>query len=161
MHCFGRTGGPGIVESGNGLADRMDTSESSRTIGPLYQPHDYLTSFSFTACERIHTHMSACDVAIPLIDNRCYLSITVPPNDPHTRTASWHESWEAAILVNAKWIRAGREGLFAVISAGMSGTILGFESSLMIGLESEHRWLGIQMGDLQESNNLTLPLAIV
>lgn len=134
MHCFGRTGGPGIVESGNGLADRMDASESSRTFGPLNQPHDYLTTFTLTVCERIHTHMSVCDVMIHLIDNRCYLSITVPPNDPHTRTASWHESWEAAILVNAICIRAGREGLFAVNSA-----------------ESEHRWLGIEMGDLQKS----------
>ena len=46
VRCFGHTGGEGIVQSCNGLADRMDTSESSKIFGPSNTPHDNLTPYT-------------------------------------------------------------------------------------------------------------------
>ncbi len=49
VQCYGTTGGPGIVESCSGLADRMDASESFKFFGPSGQPHDYATPYILTA----------------------------------------------------------------------------------------------------------------
>lgn len=54
VHCSGSTGGPGIVESCNGLADRMDASESLRSFGPHNTPHDYLTPYTLTAGKSLY-----------------------------------------------------------------------------------------------------------
>lgn len=54
------------------------------------------------------------------IDNRCYLKVTSYPNNLYTRTASWHDIWEAAIIVNAMCIRSGKNGTFKVHLAGES-----------------------------------------
>lgn len=49
MRCFGSIGRSGIKESCNGLADRMEASESSKRFGPQGQPHDYVTPHTLTA----------------------------------------------------------------------------------------------------------------
>lgn len=127
VHCSGSTGGPGIIASCNNLANNMDASESLKTFGPHSQPYDYATPYTIKS------------------DDRCYLSITVPPNRPPSRTASWHEIWEGVILVNAMCIRAGKRGVFTVNPAE----------------PEEHRRLQIEIGDLRESNDLTLPVTVV
>ncbi|KAL9135430.1 MAG: hypothetical protein Q9175_003385 [Cornicularia normoerica] len=53
VHCFGSTDGPGIVESCNGLADRMDASKSLKSFGPQDLPHDYVTPYTLTAGEKV------------------------------------------------------------------------------------------------------------
>ena len=57
VRCSGSTGGPGIVESCNGLADRMDASESLRSFGPHNTPHDYLTPYTLTAGKSLYPWM--------------------------------------------------------------------------------------------------------
>ena len=55
VRCFGSTGGPEILESCTGLADRMDASESSKTFGPQGLPHDYLTPYTLTAGKQAYS----------------------------------------------------------------------------------------------------------
>ena len=49
VRCFGSTAGPGIIESCNGLADRMDASLPLKTFAPDWLPHDYATPYTLTA----------------------------------------------------------------------------------------------------------------
>lgn len=123
VQCFGSTDGPGIIESCNGLADRMDASESLKTFGPYDSPHEYLTPYTLTAGKASRTILGSCQVLIYSTDNRCYLKITTNPDKSYTRVASWHDIWEAAILVNAMCIRAGKKGAFKFSSFGESNII--------------------------------------
>ena len=118
VRCFGSTGGPEILESCTGLADRMDASESSKTFGPQGLPHDYLTPYTLTAGKNPTVYRMFREVTVGSIDNRCYLKITTYPNNRYTRTASWYELWEAAILINAMCIRHGKKGVFSLQSLG-------------------------------------------
>ena len=55
VRCFGSMTGPGIIDSCNRLADRMDASESPKTFGPQGSPHDHLTPYTIRQGKVFHT----------------------------------------------------------------------------------------------------------
>lgn len=127
VRCFGSTGGAGIVESCNGLADRMDVSDGRKSFGPRDLPHDYVIPYTLTTGKR-KSALRYISLLLTYTDfsstnNRCYLKITSHPDNLYTRTASWHRIWEYAILVNAMCIRAAKKGVFHVLAAGTSNIV--------------------------------------
>lgn len=103
----------------------MDASESMETFGPHAPPHDYVTPYTLTAGKSSRIVLE--HITINSTDNRCYLKITSNPNNIYQRTASWHDIWQAAIMVNAMCIRAGKNGVFKVHAVGKSKIIFGLE----------------------------------
>lgn len=138
----------------------MDASESSKRFGPQGQPHDYDTPHTLTAGKKSYILLNLSLRKIWSIDNRFYLKITSHPNNLQTRTASWYQMWEAAILLNAMCIRHGKKGTFKVHSDGAPNVDI-LESELLLrmnpNIDMDFSWLEVEMGALQASNNLTLP----
>lgn len=125
VRCFGSTGRLGILESCNGLADRMQASHLSRTFGPPGTHYDYRTPYTLTAGKKtLHCNGIFPDVTTHSVDNRCYLTVTNHPNNRSTRKATWYQIWEAAILVNAMCVRQGKKGAFKIFSSGAPDQLL-------------------------------------
>lgn len=132
VRCFGSAGGPGIKKSCNGLADRMDTSQSLEIFGPGGMAHDYVTPYTLTACMSLALSDISYIVTIYSTNDRCYLTLKSGPNNLFMGITSWYEIWEVAILVNAMCIRAGKKGVFKILSVGKSKVLHAIEWSMRI-----------------------------
>ena len=82
--------------------------------------HDYVTPYTLTACMSLALSDISYIVTIYSTNNRCYLTIKSHPNNLFMGVTSWYEIWEVAILVNAMCIRAGKKGVFKILSVGKS-----------------------------------------
>lgn len=100
VQCLGPTsGGSGIVNGCNRLADLMSASKERKDFGPQIQSPDYHTPYR---------------VSQP--HNPCYVEVTSHPNNRLSIEASWLEIYEAVVMVNAMCIRSGRQGKYTIVS---------------------------------------------